>query len=305
MLKTDRFLWVTFQLRSLCDCDSDSEIHKTLDNLPRDLTETYERLLSRIQNPQRQVLVRKMLQWITCARRLLHIDELLEAVAFNIDDDHWDLAKIPVDPTRLIRASGNLIVVDDEDRTVQLAHYTVQQYLLTTALETGFSFRFTREEAEQYLGETCVVYLSFNDFETQITKYTNRTKAHMAIIEKALLHSDSITTGGNGGFVESTVVALSNLLRSSSPYKPSNVDYSRHIPQSKQGFQSKYELLGYAVVEWLSHTAKLSSGCPRGEILLFPETEAEILRSVIWRRFQNLVRTLTCRDSSYCHSIGI
>lgn len=271
---------MTFQLKSLCDCNTDSEVRETLRNLPRDLTETYERLLSKIQNPLRQLLVRKMLQWIICARRLLHIDELLEAIAFTIEDDHWDPAKIPLDPSRLIRASGNLIVVDEENYSVHLAHYTVQQFLLTPtpSADNRFSFRFSREEAEHYLGETCVIYLSFNDFETQIVKYTNKTKAHMAIIEKALLQSDSIA---GGGLVESTVVAISKLFRPTNTYKPSNIDYSRHVPHSKHGLQSKYELLGYVVVEWLSHTSKLCQG----------ESVADIsLQGVkIWRLFQNLV----------------
>ncbi|RFU34097.1 hypothetical protein B7463_g2206, partial [Scytalidium lignicola] len=277
------FLWVKFQLDSLCDCDSDASIQEALENLPQSLTETYERLLGKIQNFQRRILVRHMMQWITCARRNLSIDELLEGVAFTIDDDHWDSAKIPIDPGRLIRASGNLLVIDDEDRSVQLAHYTVQQFLLVDALNqislSSFTYHFTREEAERYVGEICVIYLCFSDFETQITRYINRTTTHMEVIEKALLNSDSIV---QGGFIVSAVSALSNFLRSRDKYQPSNIDYARHLPYAPRGLRPKYELLGYVVNEWLHHTTNFmpEEQCGAG-------IDAHIAK--IWNHFKTLV----------------
>ncbi|CZR69820.1 uncharacterized protein PAC_19720 [Phialocephala subalpina] len=248
------FLWVTFQLDSLLECLTDASIQAALDNLPRDLNETYQRLLGRIENLERRVLVHRMLQWLVCARRLLQIDELLEGIAFTVEDGHWDSAKIPLDYTRLIRASGNLVVVDDEDQSVQLAHYTVRQYLLDppskVSLGPGFSFQFLREDAERYVGEICITYLCFTDFETQLTRYTNRTKKHMAAIERALLDSHSIVPGG--------------------------------IVKSAPGLRPKYELLGYVVNEWLYHTRNL----------LLEETEntqRTASARKIWRQFPDLV----------------
>jgi hypothetical protein len=228
------------------------------------------------------------MQWIVCARRPLHIDELLEAVAFTVDDDHWDHSKIPVDPSRLIRASGNLMVVDEDDQSVQLAHYTVQQFLLSSPVDDvtqlSFRFQFDREEAEQYVGETCVIYLSFNDFETQITRYKNQAKAHMAVIERALLESESIA---RGGLIESTVVLLSKLLRPQFLYKPSNIDFSKYIPQASHGLRSKYELLGYVITEWLYHTSNLAEAY-QDEMNMSRKSHL----TKMWRRFQNLVTIL-------------
>ncbi|CZR70190.1 uncharacterized protein PAC_20091 [Phialocephala subalpina] len=217
------FLWVTFQLDSLRECSTDASIQAALNDLPRDLNETYQRLLGRIENPERRTLVNRMLQWLVCARRLMTIDELLEAIAFTIEDDHWDPAKIPVDYAKLIRASGNLIV-----------------YLLnppsSSIMGSRSLFQFLREDAECYVGEICIAYFCFNDFETQLTRYTNRTKNHMAVIEKALLSSHSIA---QGGIVESAVVALSSFLRPMGKYRPSNIDFSRHVPEAPRGLRSK------------------------------------------------------------------
>lgn len=60
----------------------------------------------------------------------LQVDQLREGIAFTLEDQTWNQRKIPTDLTRLARACGNLVVVDDVTQTVQLAHFTVQQYLL-------------------------------------------------------------------------------------------------------------------------------------------------------------------------------
>lgn len=274
---------MTFQLQSLCECDSDATIRETLQSLPRDLSETYERLLAKIKSAQRQMLVRRMLQWIVCARRLLKVDEVLEAIAFAVGDETWDATKIPMDLSRLIRASGNLIIVDDEDYSVQLAHYTVQQFLLMPSPDSAsFSFRFTRAAAEQYVGETCIVYLCFSDFTTQLTKYNNQSRAHMAVIEKALLGSGSIV---RGGLIESAVVTVSNIMRPIRPYNPSRIDFERHVPHASHGLQFKYQLLGYVINEWLHHTARLDPRTTQQN-----ENEPLHVKAVeIWQYFQDLV----------------
>lgn len=119
-----RFLWVQFQLEELCRMETDATIVKALQNLPRNLEETYDRLLGRIIGIERREFVRRMFDWIICSCRPLHMDELREAIAFTIGDRSWDATKIPNDLRRLIRACGNLIMIDEETLEVHLAHYT-------------------------------------------------------------------------------------------------------------------------------------------------------------------------------------
>jgi hypothetical protein len=139
---------VRFQLDDLCRAETDSSIRKALRNLPRDLGETYDRLLARIDNAEQREYVKRMFQWIICARRPLEIEELREAIAFTLEDDYFDLAKIPNDLNRLARACGNLIVIDEDENTVQIAHYTMEQYLLAEHdCHRHSFFWFTREQA--------------------------------------------------------------------------------------------------------------------------------------------------------------
>ena len=53
------FLWVKFQLDELYLAESDEGIKKALLNLPKDLGETYDRLLGRIVGEERQHLVKR------------------------------------------------------------------------------------------------------------------------------------------------------------------------------------------------------------------------------------------------------
>ena len=134
MLTPGRFLWVSFQLDDLCEATSDREIRETLRNLPRDLAETYSRILRKIRESngtaERLTKVQRIFKWMICAERPLKIDELTEAIAIDTTDTFWDLEKMSVDGKRMISHCGNLVVFDKDDQTVRLAHYTVQQFLL-------------------------------------------------------------------------------------------------------------------------------------------------------------------------------
>ena len=90
------FLWVFFQLDELCEAPSDAIIRRTLRDLPDGLGETYERILTKIeQKRMKKQIARKVFLWVLCARRPLRIEEIQEAVAFEPTDASWDSDKIP------------------------------------------------------------------------------------------------------------------------------------------------------------------------------------------------------------------
>lgn len=268
-----RFLWVKFQLDELCTAESDDAIINTLRNLPKDLIETYDRLLGRIMGVQRQELIKRMFRWIICARRPLLVDELCEGIAFTINDTRWNIDKIPTDILRLVTACGNLVVVDDETRTIQLAHYTVQQYILDDCKSREKFFHFDLQEAQEVLGDVCIAYLNFSDFETQVTAYIdNNVTAGMAVIERIVATTDLSLPK------TSTVDAMSIFNRMvHSRQKATNIDYSRHIPKKAEPVDhllEDYRLLGYIRENWLWHTATFS-----------PNHEAKTRRDIL---FHNL-----------------
>ena len=247
-----RFLWVRFQLDDLCTAETDSEILNMLDDLPADLNKTYDRLLSRITGRQREQLIRRMFEWIICAKRPLHIAELREAIAFTIDDDHWDAAKIPSDMARLIRACGNLIVIDEESGVAQFAHYTVEQYLLSAAVGVSCSMRLSLSKAKIAVAEVCLGYISFSDFESQLIKYQDTITPNMAAVE-ALVTSNSVLPREQ---LAGMVITMWERVHHRKTLS-SNIDYSQHIPKRtmpSDSLMQKYKLLLYVKDFWLAHT---------------------------------------------------
>jgi hypothetical protein len=115
-------LWVEFQLQDLCETETDHEIKVVLQNLPESLSETYDRLLSKLENLQKQNLIKRMFQWIVCARRPLRVEELLEGISFTLDDKTWTHDKIVTNFHHLVKGCSNLVVIHEETQTVQLAH---------------------------------------------------------------------------------------------------------------------------------------------------------------------------------------
>jgi len=87
---------------------------------------------------------------------------------------------------KLIRACGNLIVVDEETTIVQLAHYTIQQHLLEKPLSLESQSHFSLKQASIPVGEARISNVCFSDFETQIVRQdsTVPTTKSMNLLER-------------------------------------------------------------------------------------------------------------------------
>lgn len=145
--------------------------------------------------------------------------------------------KIATDISRLTRACGNLIIVDEETQLVQLAHYTVQQYLL----RPGHSnFHFAIHEASSYVGEVCVSYLSFRNFDSQVTRYRDNSNTDMFALSK-IASRGTVMASVNPG---RKMVNVWNALRSFDPIAV-DVDMTRYLPRppSKPFELSSFSLL--------------------------------------------------------------
>lgn len=152
---------------------SEDGVRNVLNNLPNNLNETYTRALVEIihQGAAQIDLAQRAFRWIVAARRALALDELREAISIEVNDRSVDLDKIP-EASQVFRAYSKLIVYDHQDRSIHLAHYTVQQFLVSDVSldEIDISrqltnFHFRSEVAEIEAANICVTYLMFNDFE--------------------------------------------------------------------------------------------------------------------------------------------
>ncbi|KAI9371409.1 purine and uridine phosphorylase [Aspergillus egyptiacus] len=164
---SEMFLWVYLQIEVLWDtCVTDAEIRLALNNLPKDLEETYHRCLERIHSGDSRTV--KILKWVSFASRPLHVEELREAVAFGLEDEKWDSERIPM-RNFVVGCCANLIVEDPVDGMVRFAHPSVARYLQKNSNRLA-TWPESLQNGQLECGELCVSYLSFADFCLQIER---------------------------------------------------------------------------------------------------------------------------------------
>lgn len=74
---------MAFQIEDICGQVCDRDIRETIQKLPKNLPETYNRILSRIAKMGNARLAQKVLPWVATAKRPLLLEELKEAIAIE------------------------------------------------------------------------------------------------------------------------------------------------------------------------------------------------------------------------------
>jgi ankyrin repeat protein len=136
---SDRFRWVFCQLDRLRRCFPPS-IRRILNELPATLDETYERTLQEISKDKKEHAYR-LFQCLVAAIRPLHVEELAELFAIEIDQavapnvmEGWR----PENPEEaILSACSTLIAIIDCDqgsKIVQFSHFSVKEFLTSARL---------------------------------------------------------------------------------------------------------------------------------------------------------------------------
>ena len=220
--------------------------------------------------------------WLVCSRRLLRVEELQEAVAFDSHDKSWNCDKIP-DADRMIKSCHGLVVRDKENDNVRLAHHTVQQYLVSaqgglhnTGSE-GFEestaptarvhfwpelhrFRCDPKAAEVLAGTLCMTYLCFSDFSTAVSRIRDDRKIDLgaAFKDRGLVSIPAaLGLGKHLGNLPYMYFGARN------KFKMPDIDYLKYLdvgPRDRRpspDFRKKFALLEYVIEYWPWHTMGL------------------------------------------------
>lgn len=151
MLTIIRFRWVACQLDTLGKLNTESEVRNALQDLPKDLDETYTRILVNIGESNRPYALRA-LNWllVPMETKRLTTDVLAVAVTMPCQGGKFRLEEQLFDPSRLHDIFGCLITVVKGRRGdyFRLAHYTVKEFLLSDRikLENGPASCFYMDE---------------------------------------------------------------------------------------------------------------------------------------------------------------
>ncbi|KAL2815214.1 ankyrin repeat-containing domain protein [Aspergillus cavernicola] len=122
------FLLARLMLDDMLDLATVNQIRKALGKPQASLEQAFEATMERIdfQSKARSSLARRLLGWITYAKRRLRLDEVL--CAFAVEDDvELDPENMP-NPDILLRACLGLVAVDQVDKTVGLVHTTAYEF---------------------------------------------------------------------------------------------------------------------------------------------------------------------------------
>ncbi|ELR10083.1 hypothetical protein GMDG_04483 [Pseudogymnoascus destructans 20631-21] len=173
-----RFRWAVCQMDTLGKCRTRSALRKALKALPTTLDETYEEILCKISDTDAEPL---------------SVEELAEVVAIDVErETAFDREEVLEDPMEVLDICMSLVsVVMTEtsslsepnrhlstiSQTVTLAHYSVQEYLVSTRICHGRAARYSMQPAacHVYIAKGSIGYLLqfekelFNRFESAIS----------------------------------------------------------------------------------------------------------------------------------------
>ena len=266
------FRWVVCQIECLRKCLKLGSLQKTLHTLPKTLEDTYDRILRDIDE-EYQADASKILQWLCFSTRPIKLQEMVEVLAFDIEDGpvFRPEQRLP-DPLSILTICSTLVTMtieapgdsvpsleehtsDDsmpaleeevsnpvfETRTLRLAHYSVKEYLTSerrrsTPLDR---FCFASDKINSSIAKACLTYM---------------------------LHVE-----------ESLDRPFAEFDKCSRVEENLNVLFYKH----KRSRSAEYPLTRYAEEEWYEHYREIKSRCEQDSLM---PLALRLLQSVYWQR---------------------
>lgn len=161
-----RFQWVRCQIDCLENLASNKHRRKALEDLPRDLHGTYERILLRaIKSSEHATItfVERTLRWIALATEPLSVSQIAHAISVEVEERSFDDS---LDMRTILALCSSL--VRDVDGKLAFSHFSVKEYLMQISPEQGQIARFRISDSDHsLLAQTCLAYLLLDDFNKQ------------------------------------------------------------------------------------------------------------------------------------------
>jgi ankyrin repeat protein len=164
------FLWVRFQMETLCAQTTDEEIHTALHSLPSGLEKVYQRCFELIgrQSPSQKDLARKVLMWTLYTKASLHLFQLLDALAVIPGTFGTDENNRINDASMIVSVCAGLITVD-KYMTVRFTHSSVRDFLISPEVQQSQvlgDMVIPKLPAGFQIGQVCLSYLCKEDVRT-------------------------------------------------------------------------------------------------------------------------------------------
>ena len=169
LLRDDsRFRWAQCQLETLRHCPL-QEISGTLQDLPKDLNETYERILRNIPEKQWKY-AHRIFQFLTASFRQLRLEELGEVFVIQVDAEATRISEFHPDwrhqnsEVVVQSACPSLVAVVDVrgDQVAQFSHFSVQEFLVSQDLKNSHDlskYHVSPPSAHAFFARACLCVL--------------------------------------------------------------------------------------------------------------------------------------------------
>lgn len=161
-----RFLLAKLMLDQLLDLTTVRQIRKALETQPSGLDQAFESSLKRIdsQSNAKRTLARRLMGWITYAKRRLRMEEIL--CAFAVEEDSDDIHNENfLNPDLLLRLCVGLVVLDEKDGTLGMVHTSAYEFFRGRVLSS--------KETEIDIAKTCLHYLCISPLREGPCKNSN------------------------------------------------------------------------------------------------------------------------------------
>ncbi|KAF2193423.1 hypothetical protein K469DRAFT_728677 [Zopfia rhizophila CBS 207.26] len=160
---------------ALENCLDYRTLKETLASLLKTLDETYSRILHAIPSEHKKYAT-MILQLVTFSERPLRIEEAVDAIVVDTEGDPYFSLKYRMpDPQEISRYCSSLVAVvsmtecsdgeDSERVELQLAHFSVKEYLTSNRLDSGIAQDFQESTARAAIAKACLAYLLHFDRE--------------------------------------------------------------------------------------------------------------------------------------------
>ncbi|KIX03048.1 uncharacterized protein Z518_06598 [Rhinocladiella mackenziei CBS 650.93] len=157
------FRWVYCQLESIRQCVKLNALRRALSSLPETLDETYNRVLQGLKSTGQLQDTIKALRWLCFSDRPLKLVEVVEILAIENGDEggFFPEERLPDSKDVMVIFSSliSLNTIDEESNEIQiqLAHFSVKEFLLSDRCTLRSDFRPTI--CHSVIAEGCLHYL--------------------------------------------------------------------------------------------------------------------------------------------------
>ena len=214
--------------------------------LPKDLNETYQQCLAKVnRNNKRKSLADRILKWICVSLEPFKVIQLQEALAVNPDTGELGQGLIHKEEIMTCCASLAFLEKDGTEEFVLLAHHSVRQFLFPFGAES------THRIAQVELGELCVIHLYRHRPVKQLIGHAESSRKSIETLPISRSYVSTIGSVIAPGIFKSLLVTRSGYHKSVPIRFPKPI--SRNAAVAKEtGF------LSYAKTNWMLLTPNLS-----------------------------------------------